>query len=87
MLFRSGRPFELTVFSDHGMTPLRGTADAPAALAKTGLVWGEDYASAIDSTMARFWWLRPESEAKVKAAFADFRGHWLTDDEMRYQTV
>ena len=54
-----GKPFELTVFSDHGMTPLRGTADAPAALAKTGLAWGEDYASAIDSTMARFWWLKP----------------------------
>ena len=31
----------------------------------------EHYASAIDSTMARFWWLKPESEAKVKSAFAD----------------
>ena len=80
-LVEGGRPFELTVFSDHGMTPLRGTVDAPAALAKTGLVWGEDYASAIDSTMARFWWLKPV-EDKVKAAFAEFPGHWLTKDEM-----
>ena len=77
------RPFELTVFSDHGMTPLRGTADAPAALAKTGLVWGEDYASAIDSTMVRFWWLKPEAEAKVREAFASFRGRWLSEEEMR----
>ena len=77
-LVEGGRPFELTVFSDHGMTPLRGTVDAPAALAKTGLVWGEDYASAIDSTMARFWWLKPEAEAKVKAAFAGFPGRWLS---------
>ena len=92
-LVEGGRPFELTVFSDHGMTPLRGTVDAPAALAKTGLKWGEDYASAIDSTMARFWWLGGEEKVKVKvkekveAAFADFPGHWLTRDEMKQQGI
>ena len=82
-LVEGGRPFELTVFSDHGMTPLRGTVDAPSALAKTGLVWGEDYASAIDSTMARFWWLKDGAEEKVRGAFKSFPGHWLTEDDMR----
>ena len=82
-LVASGRDFELTVFSDHGMTPLRGTVDAPSALSATGLVWGVDYASAIDSTMARFWWLRDGAESKVRDAFKPFPGHWLTDDEMR----
>ena len=82
-LAEGGRPFELTVFSDHGMTPLRGTVDAPAALAKTGLAWGADYASAIDSTMARFWWLKEGAEAKVRAAFEGFPGHWLSEEEMR----
>ena len=82
-LVESGRDFEMTVFSDHGMTPLRGTVDAPSALSATGLAWGEDYASAIDSTMARFWWLKENAEAKVKNAFAAFPGHWLTEDEMR----
>ena len=86
-LVAGGRPFELTVFSDHGMTPLRGTVDVPSALEKTGLVWGEDYASAIDSTMARFWWLKPEAEASVRAAFAGLPGHWLADDEMRYHGI
>ena len=86
-LVEGGRPFEMTVFSDHGMTPLRGTADAPAALAKTGLKWGEDYASAIDSTMARFWWLKAGAEVKVRAAFEDFRGHWLTEAEMRHHGI
>jgi hypothetical protein len=86
-LVEGGRPFELTVFSDHGMTPLRGTADASAALAKTGLEWGEDYASAIDSTMVRFWWLRTGAEAKVREAFASFRGRWLTEEEMRHHGI
>ena len=90
-LVEGGRPFELTVFSDHGMTPLRGTVDAPSALAKTGLVWGEDYSSAIDSTMARFWWLGGEGKVKamekVKGAFAGFPGHWLTEDEMKYHGI
>ena len=82
-LVEGGRPFELTVFSDHGMTPLRGTCDAPAAVAKTGLEWGVDYASAIDSTMARFWWLKPGAEEKIKIAFDGLPGRWLQEDEMR----
>ena len=81
-LVAAGRPFELTVFSDHGMTPLRGTQDAPAALAAAGLVWGKDYASAIDSTMARLWWLRPGAKEAAEAAFAPFRGRWLSRAEM-----
>ncbi|MBO4512393.1 MAG: glycosyltransferase [Victivallales bacterium] len=86
-LVKAGRPFELTVFSDHGMTPLRGTIDAPSALAATGLVWGKDYASAIDSTMARFWWLNDKAKDIVTAAFKDFPGHWLTEDEMKYHGI
>ena len=86
-LVAAGRPFELTVFSDHGMTPLRGTVDAPAALEKTGLVWGRDYASAIDSTMARFWWLAPGAKEKVEAAFASFPGRWLSREELEKHGV
>ena len=86
-LSEGGRPFELTVFSDHGMTPLRGTMDASSALAKTDLKWGEDYASAIDSTMARFWWLKEGVEAKVRTAFGSFSGHWLTETEMRQNGI
>jgi predicted AlkP superfamily pyrophosphatase or phosphodiesterase len=82
-LVKAGKPFELTVFSDHGMTPLKGTIDAPSALDATGLVWGRDYASAIDSTMARFWWLDEKAKEKVQATFRSFPGHWLTEEEMR----
>lgn len=83
----SGREFELTVFSDHGMTPLRGTIDAPSALKATGLVWGEDYASAIDATMARFWWLKDGAKEAVEKAFAGFQGRWLTREEMEYHGI
>ncbi len=88
-LAAAGRPFELTVFSDHGMTPLRGTADIPAALAKTGLAWGRDYAAAIDSTMLRCWWLRPGTEEKVRGALAAaaIPGQWLSEDYLRRHGV
>lgn len=88
-LAAAGRPFELTVFSDHGMTPLRGTADIPAALAKTGLVWGRDYAAAIDSTMLRCWWLTPSAEEKNRTALASasIPGQWLSDDYLRHHGV
>ena len=32
--------------------------------------------------MARFWWLRPGAKEAVEAAFASFRGRWLTREEM-----
>ena len=86
-LVDGGRPFELTIFSDHGMTPLTRTVDAPAALARAGVAWGVDYASVIDSTMARFWYLAPGAEEKIRGAFAAFPGHWLTADEMRREGI
>lgn len=86
-LAAGGRPYELTVFSDHGMTPLSGTADVPAAVAKTGLAWGVDYASAVDSTMARFWWLKPGARETVVAALAGLPGRWLTEEELRRHGV
>ena len=84
-----GGPFELTVFSDHGMTPLRGTADVPAILDATGLEWGRDYAAAVESTMVRCWWLRPEAEEKVRAAFAAAKlpGRWLGEEYLRRHGV
>lgn len=86
-LSAAGRPFELTVLSDHGMTPLRGTADAPSALARTGLAWGRDYACAVDSTMLRFWWLRDGAEETVRDALSAFSGRWLSGDYLRRHGV
>ena len=79
-LASAGGDFELTVFSDHGMTPLRGTEDVQAAMSRAGLEWGVDCAWVVDSTMARFWWKRDVKEA-AKRALQGFRGHWLTREE------
>ena len=64
-LVAAGRPFELTVVSDHGMTPLRGTADVPGALERAGLRWGRDYAGAVGRGRA----------ARDPRALALARGH------------
>ena len=86
-LVKAGRPFELTVFSDHGMTPLKATADASRALAESGLEWGVDYACVIDSTMARFWWLKEGAKEKIQAGFERFPGHWLSREEMVHHGI
>lgn len=77
--------FHITVFSDHGMTPLAGTLDLRSAIEKTGLVFGKDYAACYDSTMFRAHFLKPESEAVIREALVPFAssGRWLTCDEER----
>ncbi len=78
-----GRPYSLTVISDHGMTPLRGTIDLVALLKPLNLVWGKDYALCLDSTMARFWWLTPDAQETIQATIdhAQLQGRWVTDEQ------
>lgn len=77
--------FHLTVFSDHGMTPLSGTVDLRSAVEKTGLVFGRDYAACYDSTMLRVHFLKPESETVIREALLPFApsGRWITREEER----
>lgn len=84
---RGKRELRLTVFSDHGMTPLAGVADVKSAVERTGLVFGRDYGACYDSTMFRAFWLTPHARGVVRRALEPFssRGHWLTaDEEKRY---
>ncbi len=71
----------LHVFSDHGMTDITATCDLMARVRATGLEFGRDYAAVFDSTMARFWFLKPGARERVVAAIgAEPRGRILTDD-------
>ena len=75
-----GRSPHVTIFSDHGMTPLRQTVDVKTAVEATGLRFGSDYGACYDSTMFRVNFLKPGVEdviRKVLLPFEEF-GHWLT---------
>lgn len=71
-------------FSDHGMTDVVGHVDVIAAIEATGLRYGQDFVAMYDSTMARFWFPRPEARDRVTAALAQIpQGRILTAEDMR----
>lgn len=82
---RHGDAWTLTVFSDHGMTPLTKSVDLKSAVEATGLVFGSDYGICYDSTLMRVHELKPGALAKIKVAVEPFAadGHWLTESEER----
>ena len=80
---RLGRTPRLTLFSDHGMTPLTHPIDLKAAVEGTGLVFGQDYGACYDSTLLRVTFLKPGAEEAIRKAVRPFEsnGHWLTEEE------
>lgn len=85
VLEKSGRPYRFTIFSDHGMTALAGTADVKHAVECLPLKFGRDYAASYDSTMFRVWFLRPEARSAIQNAVSSrtFPGHYLSAEEKR----
>jgi len=78
-----GRPYKLSVISDHGMTARTGTADLRGKIGSLGLRFGKDYISIFDSTMLRLWYLNESAREKIRARLseADCRGKLITEDE------
>ena len=86
-LFESARRVDprasMTVFSDHGMTPIRRKYDLLKEIDGLGLGMPDDYLAVYDSTMARFWFFTDRAREKVTAALSAVRcGHMLTDAEL-----
>lgn len=54
-----------TVFSDHGMTPSCGHYDLAASVERLDFSTPRDYLAVYDSTMARFWFSRPEVRTAI----------------------
>lgn len=61
----------LHVFSDHGMTDVRGTSDLRCRVESLGLRYGHDYAAVYDSTMARFWFPEASAREPILSLLAD----------------
>jgi len=74
----------LFIFSDHGMTDVHTDFNLMELIEKTGLRFGVDYAAVYDSTMARFWFIKKESEAPLRAVLEKIsEGHILSPETLR----
>lgn len=74
----------LHVFSDHGMTRVTDSCDLIGRVERTGLRFGVEYAAVYDSTMARFWFLRPGARERILEAVAgEPRGRVLSEESLR----
>ena len=74
----------IALFSDHGMCTVRRVVDLMPRIEQLPLQHGKDYAAVYDSTMMRFWFLRPGAEAMIRSVLPDGEdGRFVTDDEHR----
>ncbi len=73
----------LMVFSDHGMSDIHSVSDVKGRIDALGLTFGEDYAAVYDSTMARFWFLKPGSRERIESVLAEIPdGRLMPSDEL-----
>jgi len=78
------REVRLFIFSDHGMTDVHTDFNLMELIEQTPLRFGKDYAAVYDSTMARFWFLRPESEQIIREVLEKVsEGQILSDETKR----
>lgn len=71
------------LISDHGMTTVHTVVDWMPRVEGLGLRFGVDYAAVHDSTMMRFWFLRPGAEAAIRGELADGDlARWVTREEL-----
>jgi predicted AlkP superfamily pyrophosphatase or phosphodiesterase len=74
----------LTIFSDHGMTPISNRYDLMKDVASTGYASPEDYLAVYDSTMARFWFFADGARQDISGVLENTPcGRILSDAELR----
>lgn len=73
----------LSVFSDHGMTPVRRHYDLGAAVEALGFRTPTDFLAVYDSTMARFWFFNDRARQAITGLLASLPcGRMLDDAEL-----
>jgi predicted AlkP superfamily pyrophosphatase or phosphodiesterase len=79
------REVELHVFSDHGMANCDRHLDLRVKIDALGFQMGVDYAVVYDSTMARFWFLKPGVREKVENVLATVpEGRIMPKEELEH---
>jgi len=75
---------DLTVFSDHGMTPVTNHFDLAKQVSQCGFAMPNDYLSVYDSTMARFWFFNPKAKSGISDKLDSLPcGRLLSDLELK----
>jgi hypothetical protein len=78
----------LIVFGDHGMVNVTRTLDVWVPLNATGLTFGRDYVFFLDSTMARFWFLKKHARPVVEQCLATLTGgRVLTAEDLQHYGI
>ena len=74
----------LSVFSDHGMTPTRDRFDLLDEVEQLGFAMPQDFLAVYDSTMARFWFFRPEVRSRFTRRLSELQcGRILSDHDLQ----
>ncbi len=74
----------LTVFSDHGMTPVRRHFDLVGSVEALGFAMPDDYLAVYDSTMARFWFFEEGARQRITDCLRTLQcGQILSETELR----
>jgi len=78
---------DIFIFSDHGMVEVKKTVNVSNQLHCARLTEGRDFIAFFDSTLARFWTLKPEAKQKITEALDTINGGTvLSDNDLkRYQ--
>jgi len=73
----------LYIFSDHGMANCDELLDLKSKIEVLPWRFGADYAAVYDSTMARFWFFKPEARQAITDRLKQIpQGRILTDEEL-----
>lgn len=79
---------DIYVFSDHGMTPTRGTFDLISSIGQLPHNMPQDYVAFYDSTMARFWFFSDKARKEITTLLERHDcGSILSDDELKKEGV
>jgi predicted AlkP superfamily pyrophosphatase or phosphodiesterase len=70
----------LSVFSDHGMTPVRHHQAVASEIRRLGFHAPEDYLAVYDSTMARFWFFSESARRAIGARLKAMPGGRVLGD-------